>query len=583
MRRLRLSIRYKILLIILGVLFLAMGTYLYLAATLFTRDKLAYIYDLNASLVSTLTEQTRANLGVLIKEMNIVARELGHADATVAADLFAREPDLLRVQLYARRGEPWVLQNTLVNREGLDLLQLKDEDLDHLRRERPLPLTAIASQRGYVYVQNSSLPPDAAVLTLAYRATVGNYVMVADFRHERLLRIFGRSKLHETYLIDERGEVLAHPNGARVIAHQDLSSRALVQAALSSEAAEGVREFMGEDKTPQLGAYGKVGIGRLWVLTQIPKSEALRASRELVARSALFAVAILLAAFVVSIFFSRLITAPIRRLQQAAERIGTGHFDIDVEVGSNDEIGDLASAFKRMAQALQQTQGQLVQSEKMAAFGQLGAGITHEVKNPMTSILGFAQLAQRRLDEPEKAGELMKMVEKEALRCQDILVNFLKFARTSTGDFDRLQVNDVVDEAARMLRHQLTIGGVRLEVTLAQELPAILGNAAELQQVILNLAINAQQAMPQGGQVKLQTLLTAPHAVAITVTDNGPGIPEAIRGKIFEPFFTTKAPGQGTGLGLAVSFGIIQGHKGNIEVMSEEGKGTTFTIHLPAA
>lgn len=577
MSRLRVSLRYKILLVIAGVLLVAMGTYLYLASSLFTQDKLVYIYDLNASLVSSLTEQTRSNLTVMQQELEVFAQE-GQKDP--AAELFKREPDLLRVQIYRKQGALWTLASSVVHREALELTQLRDEDMQTLRKARPLPLAAVAALDNDIYIQNSSLPPDAAVLTLAYRHAP-DVLIAADFRHERLLRIFARSKLHQTFLIDGRGEVLAHPQGARVIEHQDLSAYPLVQAALATDATEGVKEFPGgDDQSPQIGAYGRVGVGRLWVLTQIPKREALRASRELVGRSALFAVAILLTAFIVSVFFSRLLTAPIRSLSAAAERIGQRQFNVDVAVRANDEIGDLARTFQRMAQQLQSTEAQLVQSEKMAAFGQLGAGITHEVKNPMTSIVGFTQLALRKLDDPAAAEELLKLVEQEALRCQEILVNFLKFARAGAGEQAPVQVSEVVQGAARILKHQLNLTGVKLDLDLADGMPTVQGNAAELQQVLLNLAINAQQAMPKGGRVIMKTERRA-DGVVIEVTDDGPGIPEAIRTKIFEPFFTTKRAGEGTGLGLSVSFGIIKAHKGTIDVTSAEGQGCSFRIQLP--
>ena len=577
MSRLRVSLRYKILGVIAGVLLAAMGAYLYLASSLFTEDKLVYIYDLNASLISSLTEQTRSNLTVMQQELEVFALE---GQRNPAEALFKREPDILRVQVYRRQGAQWTLVNSAVHREALELTQLRDEDMQTLRKSRPLPLAAVAALENDVYIQNSSLPPDAAVLTLAYRQAP-DVVIAADFRHERLLRIFARSKLHQTFLIDGRGEVLAHPQGARVIEHQDLSTYPLVQAALATDAGEGVKEFAGgEDHSPQIGAYGRVGVGRLWVLTQIPKREALRASRELVVRSALFAVAILLVAFIVSVFFSRVLTAPIRSLSAAAERIGQRQFNVNVPVHTNDEIGDLARTFQRMAEQLKLTEAQLVQSEKMAAFGQLGAGITHEVKNPMTSIVGFTQLAQRKLNDPAAAGELLKLVEQEALRCQEILVNFLKFARAGAGEQEPVQVSEVVQGAARILKHQLNLTGVKLDLELADGIPAVQGNAAELQQVLLNLAINAQQAMPKGGRVVMKTRGSA-DGVVIEVTDNGPGIPEAIRTKIFEPFFTTKPAGEGTGLGLSVSFGIIKAHKGTIDLTSTEGQGSSFRIRLP--
>ncbi|HET6345244.1 MAG TPA: ATP-binding protein, partial [Myxococcota bacterium] len=516
----------------------------------------------------------------------LFAREAPQANARAVADFFATEPDLLRIEIYDRQGTAWRPRPAFVNKACLALLQLDEEDLPELRKQHPVSFATLAPEGDETFVENASLPPDAAVLTLAFMVGA-NSVVVADFRHERLLRIFGRSKLHETYLVDARGEVVAHPQGRRVIQHADLSGHALVQAALTSGAAEGVKEFEDADGVVRIGAFGRVGLARLWVLTQIPKQEALRASRELVARSALFAVAIVLAAFLVSVFFARLLAAPSLRLSQATEQIGQGHFDVALAPSSNDEIGDLSIAFARMARTLKETQAQLVQSEKLAAFGQLGAGITHEVKNPITSILGFTQLVRKKLAggdaDPKKVDELLAIVEKETRRCQDILVNFLKFARASEGAHEAVQVNEVVTTASRIMQHQLNLHAVQLEVRLEPDLPAIQGNAAELQQVLLNLAMNAQQAMPKGGSVVLATARDDADGIKIQVIDNGPGIPEAIRTKIFEPFFTTKPPGEGTGLGLSVSFGIIKAHHGSIELDTEVGKGSTFTIRLPVA
>jgi two-component system NtrC family sensor kinase len=297
----------------------------------------------------------------------------------------------------------------------------------------------------------------------------------------------------------------------------------------------------------------------------------------------LFAVAVLLAAFLASILLSRLLTSPIRRLRAATEIIGQGQFDIHTHVDTRDEIGDLARAFERMAAKLAEVQAQLVQSEKMAAFGQLGAGITHEVKNPMTGILSFAQLAQRKLDDKEKLLEFLVLIEKEALRCRDILVNFLKFARTSSRDLEPLHPNELLHAAATMVRHQLSVHDVRLEIRTAEDVPMILGNGPELEQVLLNLAINAQQAMPAGGRVVMSTERDGSGDVILKVADDGPGIPAELHAKIFEPFFTTKPPGQGTGLGLSVSFGIVKGHRGTLTVESSPQQGATFIIRLPPA
>jgi signal transduction histidine kinase len=577
--RLKISIRYKMLLVILAALVFTLGTHLYLATTLFKQDKLAYVYDLNSALVESLSEQTRSSLSVLVKELNLFVRDIHRPES--AAELFKQERDLVRIEIYgpggARRGAH-------VNHKILDQVGLTPDDLERIRKERPLPLEALLAKGGHLHVQNSSLPPDAAILTLAVAYPGEEPLVVAvDFRHERLLRIFGRSKIHETYLVDERGEILAHPDPRKVLGRADLSGHTLVKEALEAKVERGVKEFLNQDGAAFLGAYARVGIGRLAVLTQLPKDEALRATHDLIYRSALFGIAILIAAFIASVFFSRLLTAPIRRLRAATSAIGEGRFDIKVGVKSRDEIGDLARSFEDMAEALKQTQAQLVRSEKMAAFGQLGAGITHEVKNPMTGIVGFAQLGQLSLDDQDKIKEMFELIEGEAKRCNEILVNFLKFARADTKKHEAVQPNRVVEEAAKICNHQLMINKVKLDMKLDPNAPPIMGNAAELQQVLLNLAINAQQAMPGGGRVRMSTGRDADGFATISVADDGPGIPKDAQEKIFEPFFTTKAPGEGTGLGLSIVFGIVRDHQGTVSVKSKQGKGTIFTIRLPAA
>jgi signal transduction histidine kinase len=586
---LRISVRYKMLVAVSLALMASIGVYGYLAVNVFTEDKIAYIYDSNASLVEGVAEQTRATLAVLEKELALVAHEAmargrsARVRAASAEDLFRLEQDLVRLQVWVpRKGGAPALIGEFTNGAALEATGLSRSDLESSRRERPVPFEAILAGAERLHIHNASQSSGVAILTVAYVSRDRSLVLVGDLLHERLLRLVSRSELHTTFLVDDRGEVVAHPRAEWVVERRDLSSNPLVRVALSADVASGVSEYVGEDGRAQLGAFRRVGQGRLWVLAHIPKDVALQASRDLVRRTALFAAAVLLVAFIASVFFSRLVTSPIRQLRAATEAVGQGQFDIDVRVSSRDEIGDLARAFDRMTTELKQVQSQLVQSEKLAAFGQLGAGITHEVKNPMTGIVSFAQLAQRKLDDPDKLKEFLQLIEKEALRCRDILVNFLKFARSGSRELERIDVNEVVDGAARMLRHQLSIHGVRLRTELRDDVPEILGNAPELQQVILNLGINAQQAMPDGGMVTIGTT-RAGGDVCITVTDTGPGISPEIEAKIFEPFFSTKEPGEGTGLGLSVSFGIVRGHHGVLSVSSESGRGATFEIRIPAA
>ena len=226
---------------------------------------------------------------------------------------------------------------------------------------------------------------------------------------------------------------------------------------------------------------------------------------------------------------------------------------------------------------------QLLQLQKLAAIGQLGAGITHEVRNVMTGILGFAQVAQRKVDDPKPTLELLRMIEQESLRCLDILAGFLEFSRPGPRARTSLDPAELIDGAARLVRHQLSTHHVRLELAARRGVPRVAGNRGELEQVLVNLLINAQHAMPDGGRVRIGAARAPDGFAVIEVADDGPGIPAPLQARIFAPYFTTKPAGQGVGLGLALSEGIVRAHGGTLTVASAPGKGATFTVRLPLA
>ena len=227
-------------------------------------------------------------------------------------------------------------------------------------------------------------------------------------------------------------------------------------------------------------------------------------------------------------------------------------------------------------------QAALIQSEKLAAFGQLGAGIAHEVKNPLAGILGLTQLSLRKAEKDTPVHENLTIIEKEANRCATIIQNLLKFARQEKVAFESVNLNQVAKDAMAIVEHQLEMNKVKLRKEFAPDLAAIPGNANQIQQVLINLMINAQQAMEGNpGQVTVKTVSSNASHVQVQVRDDGPGIPEDLQAKIFEPFFTTKEVGKGTGLGLSVSYGIIKEHKGDIQVESSPETGTIFKITLP--
>jgi len=229
---------------------------------------------------------------------------------------------------------------------------------------------------------------------------------------------------------------------------------------------------------------------------------------------------------------------------------------------------------------LEETQEQLVQSEKLASIGQLAAGIAHEINNPIGIILGFSQVLVKKTPEDSSMRNPLLSIEREALRCKAIVQNLLDFARHSKPALGPVDVNQVLDTTCGLLSHQITNRGTELTKEYAPHLPPILGDANQLQQVFTNIILNAYQAMPEGGRLTITTRLDKEH-VDIVFADTGVGIPAGDVKRIFDPFYTTKEVGQGTGLGLSVSYGIVKSHGGTIEAESREHEGSTFTVKLP--
>ncbi len=229
---------------------------------------------------------------------------------------------------------------------------------------------------------------------------------------------------------------------------------------------------------------------------------------------------------------------------------------------------------------LQEAQEQLIQSEKLASIGQLAAGVAHELNNPISVMLGFSQAILRKLPEDDPLRKPLATIEREGLRCKGIIQNLLDFARRSKPSLQPTNVNEVLEAACALIEHQISLDNVVVTKGYDPHLPQVLADANQLQQVFVNIIINARDAMPQGGTLRLITRSLGDE-VHIIFSDTGIGIPPENIKRIFDPFFTTKEVGQGTGLGLSVSYGIVEQHGGTIEVKSEVGVGTTFIVKLP--
>jgi two-component system NtrC family sensor kinase len=234
----------------------------------------------------------------------------------------------------------------------------------------------------------------------------------------------------------------------------------------------------------------------------------------------------------------------------------------------------------------QMLEAQIIQNDKMASIGQLVSGVAHELNNPLTSIAGLAELLLERPPHPELPREHLRVIHDQAERAGRIVRNLLTFARKGVAEKGAVDLNDVVTRTSLLIVYELQLHGIELDTELSPEPVIVLGDRYELQQVLLNLVINAEQAMVSAhgrGAMVIRTWHDeARDVVALEVSDDGPGVPEEAKSKIFDPFFTTKEVGKGTGLGLTVAYAIVQEHRGRIRVETTQ-RGAAFVVELPVS
>jgi PAS domain S-box-containing protein len=256
-------------------------------------------------------------------------------------------------------------------------------------------------------------------------------------------------------------------------------------------------------------------------------------------------------------------------------------YDRDQEIATFGLFTDLR-AMQRIEEDLEQTHRMLMQSEKMAGLGRLAAGVAHEINNPMSGIMLYANLVQEDLGADHPLASDLQTIVHEAERCKVIVADLLEFSHQTTYEMELVNLNDVIGKTLTVLQHQPLFQNISIIRELNPDLPPIYGNAIRLNQVVMNIVVNAVQAMEGKGQLRITSRTRANQDInEILIEDSGPGIDNDLLEKIFDPFFTTKAAGEGTGLGLSVSYAIVKEHKGSIRVTSSPETGTTFTLRFP--
>jgi len=297
-------------------------------------------------------------------------------------------------------------------------------------------------------------------------------------------------------------------------------------------------------------------------------------------------------AFGVSFILANGIVRPVSRLATASKHIADGDFSYKVDIKSNDEIGELGDVFNFMVTSVRErdakikefAQAKIAEAERLAMIGQLAAGVAHEINNPLTGILLYCDLVLKNIPEDSLQRENLEKINNEAKRCKTIVKGLLDFSRQTEPEIKPSSINKIVDDVLSLVKNQPLFLNITINKKKDPSLPMVNVDAAQIQQVSMNIILNAVEAMNGTGELTITTGLTDDKKyIFSSFTDTGCGIAKENLSKIFEPFFSTKKTGRGTGLGLSISYGIIKKHHGEIEVTSELGKGTTFTIKLPVS
>jgi two-component system NtrC family sensor kinase len=297
---------------------------------------------------------------------------------------------------------------------------------------------------------------------------------------------------------------------------------------------------------------------------------------------------------IINIKLANSIASPLRTLEKITKKIAQGDFSESIVVKGRDELASLEASFNLMEEKLQnalwslehtveklrEKQAQLVEAEKLASVGMLAAGIAHEINNPLTSVLTFSNLILEQCPKADPRCDQLRIVVRETERARNIVRQLLNFGREVSVKPVKININRPVEEIMDSLVAQDAFKGIEFSVNLGENLPDVYADPAQIGQVVLNLSLNAIHAITPPGEIEVSTRVMDRY-VGIVFRDTGSGIAPEHMTKIFDPFFTTKGETKGTGLGLAVSYGIIKKHGGEIEVESVVGRGTTFTVKVP--
>jgi two-component system NtrC family sensor kinase len=320
---------------------------------------------------------------------------------------------------------------------------------------------------------------------------------------------------------------------------------------------------------------------------------------------------VVIISFFAGLFIAILVNKPLRKIREGIEEVGSGNLDYKIDINSKNELGQVAKRFNEMSSKLDEAYkeiknwsetlndkvsekteelktiyNQVNQIEKLASLGKLSATVAHELNNPLAGILTYSKLISKKLQtlqkdsEHEKIIEFLELISHESARCGQIVKDLLIFSRSEKDELAKEDLLDIIDNSVTVLNHHLDIHGIKLVKDYPESPIELYCNAYKIQQALMSLLMNSIEAMPKGGKIIINLSLDN-NNVCLRIIDEGTGISDKDLPHIFEPFYSTKEASNGTGLGLAVAYGIITNHKGKMEVEKTSNQGTTFKVVLP--
>lgn len=420
-----------------------------------------------------------------------------------------------------------------------------------------------------------------------------NTICLVEIKPDFFKNLIGFVSAFEVYVVSNQGDIIftnLHSESESLpnLEIQRVLSSGNKQAAVS-------KELKSKTGKQYLATIAPVAEGfENAIVVQAPKGQIQRLVQRSLESLLIIIAGFLLLAIFLGFIFSRKIISPLEQLTRATKELSSGNWDISLETTSRDEIGDLIRSFSKMGRdlksreaQLKETQIELFRAEKLASLGKFSAGVAHEIKNPLTSILGFAQLSERKA-ESEIIKSNLQFIIKETYRATNIVQDLLTFARQKKPELSVQDLGSIIKEAIARVSQQYEQTGVKLDFPDESQKFMAKVDPEQIMRVLINLLVNALHAICDSDRSKLGRVVVrisqaaTNEMISIEIEDNGSGItPENIE-KIFEPFFSTKTDGKGTGLGLSICHGIIEQHSGQLSVSSELGVKTSFFINLPA-